>query len=193
MINYSDCLRFKHRSQWRRWLENNSGTEPEAWLIVYKKRYADQGLTLDEGVEEALCFGWIDGKLKSLDKQCYMLRFSPRTANSIWAISNIQRAEKLINEGKMAEAGYQKIAEAKASGEWEAAIRREQVDIVPKDLENALLNIDGAITAYRSLPDSSKKQYIYWLQTAKQEKTKKRRIQKIIEKILDLMKATLSS
>jgi uncharacterized protein YdeI (YjbR/CyaY-like superfamily) len=193
MINYSDCLRFKHRSQWRRWLENNSGTEPEAWLIVYKKRYADQGLTLDEGVEEALCFGWIDGKLKSLDKQCYMLRFSPRTANSIWAISNIQRAEKLINEGKMAEAGYQKIAEAKASGEWEAAIRREQVDIVPKDLENALLNTDGAITAYRSLPDSRKKQYIYWLQTAKQEKTKQRRIQKIIEKILVLMKATLSS
>ena len=193
MINYSDCLRFKHRSQWRRWLENNSGTEPEAWLIVYKKRYADQGLTLDEGVEEALCFGWIDGKLKTLDKQCYMLRFSPRIANSIWAISNIQRAEKLINEGKMAEAGYQKIAEAKASGEWEAAIRREQVDIVPKDLENALLNTDGAITAYRSLPDSRKKQYIYWLQTAKQEKTKKRRIQKIIEKILVLMKATLSS
>jgi uncharacterized protein YdeI (YjbR/CyaY-like superfamily) len=93
----------------------------------------------------------------------------------------------------MAEAGYQKIAEAKASGEWEAAIRREQVDIVPKDLENALLNIDGAITAYRSLPDSRKKQYIYWLQTAKHEKTKQRRIQKIIEKTLDLMKATLSS
>jgi uncharacterized protein YdeI (YjbR/CyaY-like superfamily) len=67
------------------------------------------------------------------------------------------------------------------------------VDIVPKDLENALLNIDGAITAYRSLPDSRKKQYIYWLQTAKQEKTKQRRIQKIIEKTLDLMKATLSS
>ena len=184
MINQTDCLEFEHRGLWRRWLENNYGTEQEAWLIVYKKKYADQGLTLDEAVEEALCFGWIDGKLKSLNKKQYMLRFSPRTANSIWAVRNIQRVEKLIAEGKMEEAGYQKIAEAKANGEWDAVIRREQVNLIPKDLKSALGKIDGAITAYRLLPDSRKKQYIYWLQTAKQEETKQRRIQKIIEEIL---------
>jgi uncharacterized protein YdeI (YjbR/CyaY-like superfamily) len=184
MIYPLDCLEFEHRYQWRRWLKNYHSTEPEAWLIVYKKKYEEQGLKLDEAIEEALCFGWIDGKLKSLDRKRYMLRFSPRTATSIWAVSNIKRVEKLIAEGKMAEAGYRKIAEAKANGEWDAAIRREQVDIIPKDLESALRKVDGAITAYQLLPNSQKKRYIYWLQSAKREETKQRRIQKIVDEVL---------
>ena len=84
----------------------------------------------------------------------------------------------------MTEAGYQKIAEAKENGEWDAAIRREQVDIIPKDLEIELQKVDGGLSAYRSLPDSRKKQYIYWLQSAKRDETKQRRIQKIIEEVL---------
>ena len=177
-------LEFESRDQWRRWLEKNHATETEAWLILYKVKYRVQGLTLDEAIEEALCFGWIDGKLKSLDEKRYRLRFSPRRRSSIWAMSNIRRAEKLIPEGKMREAGYQKIAEAKESGEWEAALRREQVDIIPEDLESRLQKVDGALSAYRSLPDSRKKQYIYWLQSAKREETKQRRIQKIVEEVL---------
>jgi uncharacterized protein YdeI (YjbR/CyaY-like superfamily) len=186
MIFPIDCLEFEHRDQWRRWLKNNHSTKPEAWLIVYKKKYQEEGLTLDELIEEALCYGWIDGKLKSLDMKRYMLRFSRRTANSIWAVSNIKRVEKLIAEGKMEESGYQKIAEAKANGEWDAAMRREQVDIIPKPLESALRNVDGAIAAYQLLPDSRKKQYIYWLQTAKREETEQRRIQKIVDEVMDL-------
>jgi len=176
--------KFDHRAQWRRWLEEFHSAETEAWLIVYKKKYANQGLALDEAVEEALCYGWIDGLLQTMDEKRYMLRFSPRTENSIWAISNIHRVENLISQGKMTEAGYQKIAEAKANGEWDAAIRREQVDIIPKDLESALRKEDGAISAYRALPDSQKKRYIYWLQTAKREDTKQRRIQKIVNQVL---------
>lgn len=87
--------------------------------------------------------------------------------------------EKLIAEGKMTEAGYQKIAEAKENGEWDAAIRREQVDVIPQELDSTLRKIDGAISAYHSLSDSRKKQYIYWLQTAKREATKQRRTQKM--------------
>ena len=167
-------------------MEKNHSVETEAWLIIYKKKYDDHGLTLGEAVEEALCFGWIDGKLKSLDKKRFMLRYSPRKANSIWALSNIQRVERLIAEGKMSEAGYQKIAEAKANGEWEAAIRREQVDIIPEELESALQNVDGGLSAYRAQPDYRKKQYIYWLQTAKREETKMRRIQLILKEILGM-------
>jgi uncharacterized protein YdeI (YjbR/CyaY-like superfamily) len=165
-------------------LKKNHTTEKEAWLILYKKKFRNQGLILDEAIEEALCFGWIDGTLRSLDEKRYRLRFSPRTSKSIWAISNIQRVEKLIEEGKMEEAGYQKIEEAKEKGEWNAAIRREQVDIIPKDLERELRKTKGAISAYRSLPDSRKKQFIYWLQTAKRKETKQRRIQKIVEEVL---------
>jgi uncharacterized protein YdeI (YjbR/CyaY-like superfamily) len=177
-------LEFEHQDQWRKWLEIHHAVETEAWLILYKKKYQDQGLSLNEAIEEALCFGWIDGKLKSLDEKRYTLRFSPRTAKSIWSMSNIHRVEKLIEKGKITETGYQKISEAKANGEWDAAIRREEVDIIPKELENALRRVDGAITAYQSLPNSRKKQYIYWIQTAKREETKQRRIQKIVEEIL---------
>ena len=163
----------------------NHAVETEAWLVHYKKKYGDQGLTLDEAVEEALCFGWIDSTLNTLDEKRYVLRYSPRKADSVWSMSNIHRVEKLIAEGKMTEAGQLKIDEAKESGQWEAAVRREQVDIIPEELESALQTKEGALSAYQALSISRKKQYIYWLQSAKREDTKKRRIQKIIEELLN--------
>ena len=181
----TDCLNFKNRDQWRNWLANHYATQTQAWLIIYKKKYQDQGLALGEAVEEALCFGWIDGTLKSRDAQTYALRFSPRMGKSIWSVSNIERAETLIRAGKMIPAGYQKIAEAQENGEWEAALRREQVDQIPEELEAALQKVDGAISAFQALPASRKKQYIYWLQSAKRADTQQKRIQKIVDEITD--------
>jgi uncharacterized protein YdeI (YjbR/CyaY-like superfamily) len=177
-------LEFENRVPWRRWLEKNHATESQAWLILYKKKYQDQGLSLNEAIEEALCFGWIDGTLRSVDEKRYALRFSPRNPNSIWSISNIQRVEKLITEGKMTKVGLAKIAEAKENGQWEAAIRREQVDKIPEELEIVLRKVEGGLAAYQALPDSRKKQYIYWLQSAKREGTKQKRIQKIVDEVL---------
>jgi len=68
MTNSDEHLKFEDQNQWRRWLEKHYDIETEAWLILYKKQYQDQGLSLDEAIEEALCFGWIDGKLKSIDE-----------------------------------------------------------------------------------------------------------------------------
>jgi len=99
-------------------------------------------------------------------------------------MSNIHRVEKLIEEDKMTDAGKQKIAEAKDNGEWDAAIRREQVEIIPAALESALRKVDGGLTAYQALPASRKKAYIYWLQSAKRDETKQRRIEKILEEVL---------
>jgi uncharacterized protein YdeI (YjbR/CyaY-like superfamily) len=185
MAKPTNPLEFEGRDQWRAWLEMNHATEREAWLLIYKKKYKDLGLALEEAVEEALCFGWIDGTLRTLDERCYALRFSPRTQNSIWSMSNIQRVEKLIAEGKMTHAGMLKVAEAKANGEWEAALRREQVDRIPEDLEEALREREGAVPAYQSLTASRKKQYIYWLQNAKRAETRRRRIQKIVQEVLN--------
>ena len=84
----------------------------------------------------------------------------------------------------MTPVGMQKIEEAKANGEWGAAIRREQVDRIPADLEVALRKVDGALDAYQALPASRKKNYIYWLQTAKRAETKERRVRKIVEEVL---------
>ena len=172
----SNYLAFGGRDQWRSWLEKNHSLKTEAWLVIYKVKFRGQGLCLADAVEEALCFGWIDGVLKPLDDMRYALRFSPRTPHSIWSLSNIRRAEKLIVEGKMTAAGRQKILEAQENGQWRAAIRREKVDMIPDDLDRALRKIRGGLANYHSLPASVKKQYLYWLESSKREVTRQSRI-----------------
>lgn len=185
MTGSRELLEFEDRQQWRAWLEKNHARESEAWLVHYKKKYSNLGLTLNDAVEEALCFGWIDSTLNRIDKKRYALRYSPRKADSMWAMSNIRRVEKLIAEGKMTTAGQAAIDDARENGQWEAAFRREQVDVVPEELVNALRKQEGALTAYQALPDSRKKRYIYWLQSAKREHTRRRRVKKIVEEVLD--------
>ncbi len=175
-------LTFKNRNQWRDWLQANHAEESEAWLLIAKVK--TPGLHLAAAVEEALCFGWIDGVMRSLDEGHYLLRFSPRTAQSIWSVNNIRRVEVLTEAGKMTAAGLEKVRQAQENGEWEAALRRERVDEIPPELEVVLENFPGALSAYRAAPDSKKKQWIYWLQTARRPETLARRIHKIIAALM---------
>jgi uncharacterized protein YdeI (YjbR/CyaY-like superfamily) len=183
MNELTERLQFDDRAEWRAWLEMHHAETKEAWLVLYKKRFRESRLSLEEAVEEALCYGWIDGQLKRVDEERYVLRFTPRRRNSIWSERNKRRAQRLIREGKMTEAGLEKVAEAKENGQWEAATRREQVDVIPPDLERALSQIEGGVTAYQALPASRKKQFIYWLQSAKRPETKARRIQAIVDEV----------
>ena len=98
-------LFFSNREQWRSWLERNHSSEKEVWLLFHKKRTGRPGLSLNEAVEEAICYGWIDSILRRVDDEKYMLRFSPRKKNSKWAVSNLERAQEMIGRGKMTEAG----------------------------------------------------------------------------------------
>lgn len=181
---FDNPLHFTDRQQWRGWLEENQNTETEAWLVIYKKKYHSQGLSLEAAVEEALCYGWIDSTLNRQDEKRYLLRFSPRREDSVWSLNNMQRAEQLIRTGKMTQAGLAKIEHAKKSGQWQAALQRERVDLIPDDLEMALNQVEGGLDAYQALPDSRKKQLVYWLQSAKREETRVRRIKSIIEEVL---------
>ena len=88
--------RFRSRGEWRAWLEKNHGTVDELWLVYFKKHTRKRTVTYDEAVEEALCFGWIDGKVQRLDEQRYMQRFTPRKPKSIWSETNRQRVKKMI-------------------------------------------------------------------------------------------------
>jgi len=178
-------LDFIDRFSWRSWLADHHATYSEAWLIIQKKCSKIEGLSLEEAVEEAICYGWIDGILRSLDERRYLLRFSPRKPNSVWSVRNIQRVEKLVCLGMMTDAGLAAVHKAKKSGQWQAAIERENTDEIPSELETALRRTKGAITAYRKLPDSQKKQYVYWLQSAKQEQTKVKRIMEIVKQVID--------
>lgn len=185
MTGDGGLLTFTSRTEWRSWLESHHRRATEAWLVFYKKGVREGSLTLDEAVEEALCFGWIDGRLKSLDSFRYSLRFSPRRVNSVWSITNIRRVEGLIREGLMTEAGLEKVAEARQSGQWDAAIKRERTDLIPADLERALRREKGALAGYRRLTNSRKKQLLHWLLTAKREETIRRRIEAIVQEVAE--------
>jgi uncharacterized protein YdeI (YjbR/CyaY-like superfamily) len=91
--------------EWRRWLELHGSSKREIWLIFYKKTSGKQGLSYDAAVEEALCYGWIDGQMKGIDGETYALRFSPRRPRGNWSETNRALARRLIEEGRMAEAG----------------------------------------------------------------------------------------
>jgi uncharacterized protein YdeI (YjbR/CyaY-like superfamily) len=173
-------LEFSGRYAWRSWLAAYHAEASEAWLVIQKKCSKLAGLSLAEAVEEAICYGWIDGKLLRLDGQRYLLRFSPRRTDSVWSVTNIRRVERLQQAGLMTDAGLAAVHAAKQSGEWQAALEREDTDKIPADLEAALRRAKGGLAAYRKLPNSQKKQFVYWLQSAKREQTKQKRLAEIL-------------
>ena len=111
-------LHFATAETWRAWLEENHATRDDAWLLISKKHAGTPSVTVDQAVEEALCFGWIDSSMQPIDDERYTLRFTPRRKTSNWSERNKDRAARLIEEGRMTEAGLAKIAEAKQNGRW---------------------------------------------------------------------------
>jgi len=111
MLNDSlkKTLYFKNKYKWRIWLEKNHDKLNEIWLIHYKKSLNKQGLNHQDAVEEAICYGWIDSKLKKIDEERFILRYSPRKLKSVWSKINKETAEKMIQKGKMTKAGLEKI------------------------------------------------------------------------------------
>jgi uncharacterized protein YdeI (YjbR/CyaY-like superfamily) len=160
-------LRFEDPSAWRDWLKANHATHHEAWLVILKVKSPRPGIYLVEAVEEALCFGWIDSLMHSTGEGYYYLRFSPRQPGSVWAASNLQRVERLIAEGRMTEAGMAQVRQAQESGEWQAALRREDVTSLPDDLRTALESSPQAQANFESYPASYKKQLLYWIDSAR--------------------------
>jgi len=180
----TEGIEFADAAGWRSWLETNHATLSEAWLVIYKVKSVHLGIGLEEAVEQALCFGWIDGTLQRRDGETYFLRFSPRRTQSVWSIRNVRRAERLILEGEMTSAGLEKINEAMENGQWEAAHQRENTDEIPERLRKALSRRKGALAAFRAMGPARKKQLLYWLQTAKRSETERKRIQAIVDEVL---------
>jgi uncharacterized protein YdeI (YjbR/CyaY-like superfamily) len=114
-------LHFTTVDEWRTWLKANHATQDEVWLMIYKRHAETPSVTLTETVEEALCFGWIDSQMQPIDEERYALRFTPRRKTSNWSERNKGWATKLIEEGRMTEAGLAKIEEAKRNGRWDRA------------------------------------------------------------------------
>jgi len=176
MIDAGGQRSMRSRDQWRAWLVENHDTAKEMCLVFYKKHTRKPGLAYVEAVEEALCFGWIDGIVRRIDGEKHTIRFSPRRKNSIWSEQNKKRVSKLIEEGRMTEAGMAKVREAKANGQWDKAALREDVTLVPPELTAALAKNAKARLSFEKLAPCYRRQFIYWIGIAKRDETRRKRV-----------------
>jgi uncharacterized protein YdeI (YjbR/CyaY-like superfamily) len=163
----------KDRREWRTWLAKNHDKCDEIWLVYYKKGSGKPRVPYEDAVEEALCFGWIDGKIKKIDEVCFAQRFTPRRPRSSWNETNIQRAERLIAAGKMTPAGL---------AAFNSKERAEPlVDEIPKNLEAKFRKQSTAWKNYQNFPPYYRRMTARWVADAKKEETRLGRLQKLIE------------
>jgi len=174
---------FKDRAAWRAWLAEHHAGETELWLVYYKKHTGKQSVGQAEAVEEALCYGWIDSIVKTIDDQRYMQKYTPRKEKSNWSALNKKRVAKLVRRGKMTAAGRAKIDAAKQNGSWSRLDPIEQDLEMPPGLETALRRNKKARAFFDALAPSHKKQYLYWVATAKRDETKKKRIRETVKRL----------
>ncbi len=173
---------FRSRNEWRMWLEENHSSEREVWAIIYKKKSGKIGLRYQEAVEEAICFGWIDSKMQSVDDFRFRLRFSPRKRNSIWSKNNKELAETMIRLGKMKRAGFETVDEAKRNGKWGSAYSSKVPLKIPQDLLEALKENRLAWKNFDESSNSTKLRYIYWIESARKNETRRKRITDVVKK-----------
>jgi uncharacterized protein YdeI (YjbR/CyaY-like superfamily) len=169
------------RSAWRQWLEQHHADKTEVWLVMLKKHVTGPCVSLSEAVEEALCFGWIDGHLQRIDDRSHALRFTPRRPGSTWAESNRARVERLTREGRMTAAGLEAVRVAKERGTW-GEQAPERIDVTPPDLEAALAAQPAAAERWRAWPPSHRRQYVYWVVDAKRPQTRERRVAEVVRR-----------
>ena len=172
---------FNSISEWRDWLTENHLDDKTIWIIIQKKASKKQGIRYEEAVLEAVAHGWIDGKMKRLNDDEFMQRITPRRRNSIWSLSNKKRVERLISEGRMTPAGMKTVEEAKSNGRWEKATSSARVAVdMPIGLVEALKKNKTAHENFESFPPSARYMYIHWINEAKRQKTRERRINTVV-------------
>ena len=163
------------------WLEHNYASETELWLKIYKKSSGQKTISWNEGVVEALCWGWIDGIKKSFDEQAYLQRFTPRRKRSNWSKSNREHVERLMVEGRMQEPGLIHVRAAQADGRWEAAYAPASEMTMPEDFLAALEQRPTAKAFFETLNRQNRYAIVYRLQTARKPETRQKRFENILE------------
>ncbi len=175
-------LLFTNREEFRKWLSENHSCGKAFWL-VFGKGNRLRTIRPDQALEEALCFGWIDGQIKSLDEEKYLKKFTSRNKNSRWSETNRNIVARLIERGEMTEHGLAAIERAKRSGNWdapkEAPISDDQVEI----LVSALQGHDLALANFLRMAPSVRRTYTVMYLDAKKEETRVKWLRTIVERL----------
>jgi uncharacterized protein YdeI (YjbR/CyaY-like superfamily) len=173
-------LRFKSSVDFRRWLENNHAKSDGIWLRIFKKGSKEKSLTYAEALDQALCYGWIDGQTKSFDELSWLRKFTPRRAKSGWSKINTQHVERLAKAGAMAPAGLEAVAVAKADGRWASAYDSIKKAVPPADFLKELAANQKAEAFFKTLNKVNVYSIVYRLQTARKPETRAKRMKMIL-------------
>lgn len=169
------------RSQWRTWLAEHSETEAEVWLVRYKRHTGRPCLSISNAVEEALCFGWIDGIVKRIDEARYAQRFTPRRAGSMWSELNRRRFASLLKAGRVTRAGLDKAPPSRKSDQREPRPpARGMEPKVPAYIQGALRSNPRAWRCFQNLAPSYRRLYVAWIDSAKMDQTRARRLREAL-------------
>jgi uncharacterized protein YdeI (YjbR/CyaY-like superfamily) len=174
--NEKQPISFTSSKEWRKWLAANHAKSKGIWLRFFKKDSGEKTVTYAEALQEALCYGWIDGQANKYDARSYIQKFTPRRPKSIWSKRNTEIAERLIQEGKMKKAGMQQVELAKADGRWQQAYDSPKNMTLPEDFLQQLSKDKKAKAFFDGLNKANQYAIAWRLQTAKKPETREKRL-----------------
>jgi len=172
---------FTTQENWEQWLDENHAAVNGIWLQFYKKGSGIASVTYAEALDVALCYGWIDAQLKSIDELSYKQHFTPRRPKSIWSKRNIEHIARLTKEGRMKPAGIKQVEAAKTDGRWDQAYDSPGNITLPGDFLLELQKDKKTLDFYESLTKANKYAICWRIQTAKRPETKEKRKKEILE------------
>jgi uncharacterized protein YdeI (YjbR/CyaY-like superfamily) len=171
-----EILSFVSSNKWRQWLASNHKRLRGVWLRFYKKNTGIQSVNYNEALDEALCYGWIDGQIKPYDEKSWLRKFTPRRAKSPWSKRNIEHVRRLITSRKMKSAGLKEAAAAKADGRWKNAYDPGSTMTLPVDFLKRLSTMKKAKEFFDTLNKANTYAIAWRLQTAKRPETREKRL-----------------
>ena len=174
---------FSTQQKWREWLEKNHAASDGIWLRIFKKDSGKKTVTHAQALDEALCFGWIDGQRNSHDEVSFLQKFTPRRSRSIWSKRNRENVERLIKEKQMTPAGLAEVERAKKDGRWENAYDSPKNMQVPADFLKELKKDKKAYEFFQTLNKTNKFAIAFRLHTAKRPETRERRMKDFLARM----------
>ncbi len=174
-------LSFGSAAGWQKWLAKHHGNSDGIWLRFFKKDSGVATVTHAEALDEALCYGWIDGQLQKLDAKSWLQKFTPRRLNSIWSKKNIEHTIRLCNAKKMKPAGLKQIEAAKADGRWAKAYDSPKAMQVPEDFLRELGKNKKAQKFFQTLNRANLYAIGWRLQTVKKPETREKRMKALLQ------------
>jgi uncharacterized protein YdeI (YjbR/CyaY-like superfamily) len=184
MNNDNDTLikSFSSSKKWKEWLAMNYATFNNGiWLRIFKKDSGEKTITYDEALDEALCFGWIDGQKKTYDEKSWLQKFTPRRSKSIWSKRNKARVILLIEEKRMQSPGLKEIETAKKDGRWDKAYDSPSQMEIPSDFLAILEKDQQSYEFFKTLNKANIYAIAWRLQTAKTLETREKRMKVLLE------------